>query len=125
MSIAGAHTLANVIVYVDGFNLYYGALKRTPYKWLDLDRLCSLMLPNDNVLAVNYYTARISARPGNPSGPTDQQMYIRALRTRPKISITYGHFLPHSVRMALTGVTPPQMVWVDKTEEKGSDVNLA
>ena len=27
--------------------------------------------------------------------------------------------------MALTGVTPTKRVWVDKTEEKGSDVNLA
>ena len=27
--------------------------------------------------------------------------------------------------MYLSGVTPPQKVWVDKTEEKGSDVNLA
>jgi hypothetical protein len=27
--------------------------------------------------------------------------------------------------MYLTGVTPAQKVWVDKTEEKGSDVNLA
>ncbi len=27
--------------------------------------------------------------------------------------------------MYLTNVTPAQRVWVDKTEEKGSDVNLA
>ena len=27
------------IVYVVGFNLYYGALKDTPYKWLDLPLL--------------------------------------------------------------------------------------
>ena len=27
--------MADAIVYVDGFNLYYGSLKRTPYKWLD------------------------------------------------------------------------------------------
>jgi hypothetical protein len=27
--------------------------------------------------------------------------------------------------MYLTGITPAQKVWVDKTEEKGSDVNLA
>ena len=27
--------------------------------------------------------------------------------------------------MCLTNVSPPQKVWVDKTEEKGSDVNLA
>ena len=24
------------VVYVDGFNLYYGALKGTSWKWLDL-----------------------------------------------------------------------------------------
>lgn len=117
--------MADVIVYVDGFNLYYGCLKRTPYKWLDLGNLCATMLPNDRVIAINYYTARISARPGNPSGPTDQQIYLRALRTIPNLSITYGHFLTHSVSMRLTGVTPTKRVWVDKTEEKGSDVNLA
>jgi hypothetical protein len=27
--------------------------------------------------------------------------------------------------MVLTGVTPVKKVWVDKTEEKGSDVNIA
>jgi hypothetical protein len=26
-------------VYIDGFNLYYGALKKTPYKWLNIKRL--------------------------------------------------------------------------------------
>ena len=37
--------MADAIVYVDGFNLYYGSLKRTPYKRLDLGRLCTRMLP--------------------------------------------------------------------------------
>jgi hypothetical protein len=27
-------------VYIDGFNLFYGALKGSRYKWLDLDVLC-------------------------------------------------------------------------------------
>jgi uncharacterized LabA/DUF88 family protein len=117
--------VADVIVYVDGFNLYYGCLKRTPYKWLDVGRLCATMLANDRIIGIKYYTARISARPGNPGAPTDQQIYLRALRTVPNLSITYGHFLTHSVLMALTGVTPTKRVWVDKTEEKGSDVNLA
>jgi uncharacterized LabA/DUF88 family protein len=117
--------VSDVIVYVDGFNLYYGCLKRTPYKWLDLGALCTTMLPTDRVISINYYTARISARAGNPSGPTGQQIYLRALRTIPKLSITYGHFLTHSVSMRLTGMTPSKRVWVDKTEEKGSDVNLA
>jgi hypothetical protein len=117
--------VAKVYVYVDGFNLYYGALKRTPYKWLDLAALCRVMLPNDTVEQVNYYTARVSARPHNPSAPLDQQVYLRALRTIPNLKISLGHFLTHSVPMVLTGSTPVKKVWVDKTEEKGSDVNLA
>ena len=31
-------------VYVDGFNLYYGALKGTPWKWLDLPALFAKVL---------------------------------------------------------------------------------
>ncbi len=26
-------------IYIDGYNLYYGALKRSPYKWLDPEKL--------------------------------------------------------------------------------------
>jgi len=25
-------------IYIDGYNLYYGCLKGTPYKWLDLTK---------------------------------------------------------------------------------------
>ncbi len=117
--------MPDTYVYVDGFNLYYGALKRTPYKWLDLAKFCQVMLPNDKVAAIQYFTARVSARPHNPSAPLDQQVYLRALRTIPNLSITFGHFLTHSVAMMLSGVNPPKKVFVDKTEEKGSDVNLA
>jgi uncharacterized LabA/DUF88 family protein len=111
-------------VYIDGFNLYYGALKSTPYKWLDVATLCHQLLPKDTIQHIYYYTARVSARPYNPSAPADQQIYLRALRTIPNLSITYGHFLTHSVAMMLSGSNPPKKVWVDKTEEKGSDVNL-
>jgi uncharacterized LabA/DUF88 family protein len=112
-------------VYIDGFNLYYGSLKRTPYKWLDLAKLCKVMLPNDAIVSIQYFTARVSARAHNPSAPLDQQVYLRALRTIPNLSITFGHFLTHSVPMRLSGVNPPKKVFVEKTEEKGSDVNLA
>ena len=33
-------------VYVDGFNLYYGAVKGTPYKWLNLVELAKRLLPS-------------------------------------------------------------------------------
>ena len=117
--------MALVNVYVDGFNLYYGALKRTPYKWLNLDALVQALLPSDTIQEIHYFTARVSSRPHNPTSAHDQAIYIRALKTLPKVRIVYGHFLTHSVPMYLTNITPPQRVWVDKTEEKGSDVNLA
>jgi uncharacterized LabA/DUF88 family protein len=117
--------VAKTYVYIDGFNLYYGCLKRTPYKWLNLGALAQSLLPNDSVEMIKYFTARVSARPQSPSAPIDQQVYLRALRTIPNLEIVFGHFLTHSVPMMLSGVMPPQRVWVDKTEEKGSDVNLA
>jgi hypothetical protein len=36
-------------VYVDGFNLYYGCLKNTPFRWLNIAELCRLMLPKDTI----------------------------------------------------------------------------
>ena len=112
-------------VYVDGFNLYYGAVKNSPYRWLDLGALCQRMLPFDSIQSIKYFTAMVSARPGDPQKPMRQQMYLRALRTAPNLFIVFGHFLTHSCRMVLTNSNPAQRVWVDKTEEKGSDVNLA
>lgn len=42
---------------IDGSNLYYGCLKRTPYSWLDLKKLSARMLPiNDMIVpAIVYY----------------------------------------------------------------------
>jgi hypothetical protein len=40
-------------VYVDAFNLYFGSLKHTPHKWLDLSRLCDLLLPKHQILCIN------------------------------------------------------------------------
>ncbi len=114
-------------VYIDGLNLYYGALKNTRYKWLNLAEMCRLLLPNDDIRRIKYFTAIISARPHDPDAPTRQQVYLRALRTIPNLSIYLGHFLTHEVWMpdASSTSNPPRNVRVIKTEEKGSDVNLA
>jgi hypothetical protein len=114
-------------VYVDGFNLYYGCLKGTSCKWLDLGALCALLLPACEIRRIRYFTARISGRPDKPGSPTRQDAYLRALATRPKVSIHYGKFLQSTVRMPLAAPVPsgPKAVEVIRTEEKGSDVNLA
>jgi uncharacterized LabA/DUF88 family protein len=114
-------------IYVDGFNLYFGSVKDTPYKWLDINKLCKLLLPNHNISRIKYFTARISGRHSDPYQPTRQQTYLRALSTLTNLEIIYGHFLSNESYMPLAGRPPgaPKYVKVIKTEEKGSDVNLA
>ena len=50
------------VIYVDGFNLYYRALKGTRWKWLDLPALFEQVLkPHHDILAVKYFTAKVRA----------------------------------------------------------------
>jgi uncharacterized LabA/DUF88 family protein len=115
------------IAYIDGFNLYYGSVKNTGFKWLDLAALFHLTLPAGYTLAkVKYFTARVSALPHDPGAPKRQDVYLRALRAHLKgdIEIIEGHFSVKNVWAPLTA-NPAKFAEVIKTEEKGSDVNLA
>lgn len=113
-------------VYVDGFNLYY-RVKSTPYRWLDIAKLCQNLLPQNSINRIRYFTARVIPPPSGPQQAQRQQIYLRALQTLPNLTVHYGHFLRHPVQMALVVPPPngPHTVEVWKTEEKGSDVNLA
>ena len=112
------------VVYIDGFNLYYGAIKGTPYRWLNPLAMCRLLLPNDQIQAIKYFTARVNPRPHDPDQRIRQETYWRALRTLPNLSITLGYFLTHEISMPLAS-NPTRQMKVIKTEEKGSDVNIA
>jgi hypothetical protein len=76
-------TPMKTIVYVDGLNLYYGSLRGTPFKWLDLYALF-----RDYVLdlgaeleQVRYYTAPAKASfSEDPDSPVRQQRYLHALK---------------------------------------------
>jgi hypothetical protein len=76
-------------VYVDGFNLYYGALKGAPWKWLDLVALFDTTIqPHHEILAVKYFTARVSGTARDPSKPQRQDVYLRALGCyRPEVQV--------------------------------------
>ena len=121
-----AQTRPTANVYVDGFNLYYGCLRHTAYKWLDLEALCRTLLPAYDIQRIRYFTARVSGRT-DPGTPLRQGAYLRALWTLPTVTIHLGKFLQSNVRMPLASPLPghPRTVEVIKTEEKGSDVNLA
>jgi hypothetical protein len=115
-------------VYVDGFNLYYRAVKGTRFKWLDLEAMCRLLLPGNDVKQIRYFTARVKPRPDDLLAPARQDTYLAALGSLSKVSIYYGHFLETTTRMRLAAPPPlpaAQTVKVIKTEEKGSDVNIA
>ncbi len=111
-------------VYVDGFNLYYSALKDTPYKWLDLRKLSRFLLPHDRIHRIRYFTALINA-PRNQPKLQRQQTYIRALKTLPRLSVHYGSCRTDVESLPVSYSTHGRREYVITTEEKGSDVNLA
>jgi hypothetical protein len=115
-------------VYVDGFNLYYGALKAfREYRWLDLGKLSQLLVGNHyEVGHIRYFTALVRGRANNPKQRLRQDIYLRALRTIPHLTLHYGTFQAKPKKMPLAHELPKiRLVEVMKTEEKGSDVNLA
>jgi hypothetical protein len=114
-----------VRVYVDGFNLYYRALRTSPYKWLNpLTLAQGLLDPADTIDCLRYFTARVSPRAGDPGAPKRQQAYLSALSGVQGIEVHYGHFLS-KIKRRPTVQAPHVFVDVHDTEEKGSDVNLA
>lgn len=119
--------LVKTIVYIDGFNLYYGCIRGTAHRWLDLHQFSQKMLPRDEIVGIKYFTATVQARASDPEAPERQKAYLRALETLPNLGIYYGQFL--TTEIWAKRVHPPKdgrgTVKVWKTEEKGSDVNLA
>lgn len=130
-----------VWIYVDGFNLYNGALRGKPYKWLDLLKFSESLLPNDDIEHIKYFTALVDSRVNDPERPYRQMTYWRALRTLDCVDIIQGRFLSKPAWMpeaasveqlkaeAEAGIdvtkAKPNMVEVFRSEEKGTDVNLA
>jgi 6-hydroxy-3-succinoylpyridine 3-monooxygenase len=139
-------------IYIDGYNLYYGSLRNTPYKWLDI-----LKLFNDKILpsilyrpeanadpvnfqlhpecAIKYFTAKIiehAAR--SDDSVSSQAQYYNALKKHSKgrIKFVMGNYAIYKSNQPLIDINEPKRrprdctkVQVWKFEEKRSDVNLA
>jgi hypothetical protein len=119
-------------VYIDGFNFYYGCFKATPqyraFKWLDLRKLSSAMLPNAQINRVHYFTAMVASVPWDPNQPLRQETYMRALRTLPKLYVHLGKFQPVVKTGVAINLQPGTVASPERFrtwEENGSDVNLA
>ena len=52
--------MKNTIIYIDGGNLYYGQLRGSANKWLDLEAFSAKLLnPDHAIAAVKYFTSRV------------------------------------------------------------------
>jgi 6-hydroxy-3-succinoylpyridine 3-monooxygenase len=136
-------------VYVDGYNLYYGCLKGTPYKWLDLLALFERqVLPSINFkigsvspqielqpVAVKYFTAKILEQAAAADDSVSSQAhYFNALDKlhSTRIQRIEGYYSLSKANVRIVDVEdkgkklrdcPKLRAW--KLEEKQSDVNLA
>jgi len=73
------------IVYVDGFNFYYGISRKNPaWKWLNIQSFFELLRRNDDVAAIKYFTAEI-----NPDKTKYLEPGVAMIRRRfPKIKVS-------------------------------------
>jgi uncharacterized LabA/DUF88 family protein len=111
-----------VIVYIDGFNLYFGLRSKNwrKYYWLDLVKLShALLKPNQTLESVRYFTTRIRDNGRNDQDIRRQATYLEALETLDGLTIEYGHYLVKRKKCKQCGTK-----WTDY-EEKMTDVNIA
>ena len=75
----------DTIVYIDGYNLFYGRLRHSPFKWLDVVKLfqaiAKVQNPSANIVKVKYSTAPVKANFASHgrNSVTAQNNYHRAL----------------------------------------------
>lgn len=114
--------MIRTIAYIDGFNLYFGLKSKgwRRYYWLDPRLLAkNLLKPGQQLVAVKYFTARISAQPGDPGKQRRQATWLEAIETLPDTRVFYGHYLPKTQNCFKCGAS-----WTAH-EEKMTDVHIA
>lgn len=138
-------------IYIDGYNFYYGCLRGTPYKWLDLLTLfqkhilpSALVRDRDGHIrqsallpapSIKYFTAKIIESVARaPDSVSSQARYHNALRKLHdgKIELIEGYYAVNKMKVKVVDAENPdkaprecQEIQAWKVEEKQSDVNLA
>ena len=134
----------NTRIYIDGYNLYFGCLKGSYFKWLNLVTLSELLLKRSgekksvlDELAVKFFTAEISQKAASdPHSLNDQRAYHLALHNHcsPKLQIIKGSYTIDKTKFPLVeqdelgkDIEPSlsERVKIWKMEEKQTDVNIA
>lgn len=123
------------IIYIDGFNLYFGCLKQLPRcRWLNIEalaqRLCIENDPSTDIVGIKYFTAPIKAglSPRGFVSVKSQADYLRALQIHCKqVQIINGKYfiVPGSYHRDSKPVDFSTKLRVLRPEEKQTDVNIA
>lgn len=110
--------MERVIVYVDGFNLYFGMMEAgfSYCRWLNVKTLAQNLLQNNQqLLEVKYFTARVT---NNPDKQKRQSTYLDALYNE-GVKIIYGQYQNNNLECHRCG-----HIWM-AANEKMTDVNIA
>ena len=105
-------------IYIDGFNLYYGLVKGTHWKWLDIQKYFTMLRKYDDILVIKYFTAECNGSP-------DQKTYLSALDTLPLVKIILGKFKDTTILCKVDRCKYRGDRLFTKSEEKRTDVNIA
>ncbi|ROM85328.1 NYN domain-containing protein [Pseudomonas brassicacearum] len=121
--------------FVDGYNVFYGLLAGTPYKWLNLTQLlihiARVENPHSSFSSLDYFTSSVKpelATRGIVSKEA-QDAYVRALKAN-QVTVHYGrHQLeranaPRFVSKKISA-SRQDTVAIWKLEEKETDVHIA
>lgn len=134
-------------VYVDGYNLYFGALKPTQYKWLDPVKLVlnhiipqsapkKFAISDSNPFHATFFTSPVIPKLSfSADSKKDQDSYHQALLsqyTEEQFDIVLGYHTPNRVFRRKVDENNPnelhpdcEQVEVWRIEEKQTDVNIA
>jgi uncharacterized LabA/DUF88 family protein len=107
-----------VVVYVDGFNMYFGMMEAGfgYCRWLNIKALAeNLLQPHQQLTEVKYFTARVA---NNPDKQKRQNTYLEALYET-GVKIFYGQYQMNTQDCHRCG-----HIWLD-ANEKMTDVNIA
>jgi uncharacterized LabA/DUF88 family protein len=121
--------------FVDGYNVFYGLLAGTPYKWLNLTTLLAHIAhvenPQSTLASIDYFTSSVKpelATRGSVSKEA-QDTYVRALKAN-NIAVHYGRHQLEPARAPRfvdkkIGASRQDKVAIWKLEEKETDVHIA
>ena len=121
------------IVYVDGSNLYYGLLRQTAHKWLDLSAFAKkLLIPEYQVKTIKYFASRVIDTTCDHHRSDRQDKYIDALSCQ-GVLVIEGYYRRRVERLEATEnpcktcplVKRKGFIRGTRVSEKLTDVNLA